>query len=58
MIKILQESLRLKLDSKETTELDMQKLSLLAGVLNQSITLEKEWLDEFQSDIEFELDKG
>ena len=58
MIKILQESLRLKLDSKETTELDMEKLSLLAGVLNQSITLEKEWLDEFQSDIEFELDKG
>lgn len=59
MIKILQESLRLKLDSEETTKDIMLELSKLVKILKSyGIPFEKDWLEEFNNDIEFELKRG
>jgi len=58
MIKILQESLSLKLHDKNTTDSDMMKLSLLLNYLRRFFRFEKDWLLEFSNNIEFELDKA
>ncbi|MCP4336263.1 MAG: hypothetical protein GY679_00210 [Mycoplasma sp.] len=60
MIKIIQASLRLKLDDKNTTRDIMLELSKTTDRLRYSygIEFEKEWLDGFNNDIEFELSKA
>jgi len=58
MIKILQESLSLKLHDKNTTRDDVINLDLLIESLRKGYKFEKDWLLETERDIEFELDKA